>query len=481
MLFNSLEYGLFLVVVLAIYLVVNHRAQNFLLLIASYLFYGLWDYRFLTLIFASTFIDYLAAIWIDAARRQEKNGLARLAFAVSLVSNLGMLAFFKYYNFFIDSANQLLGTLGLPSSLPVLNIILPVGISFYTFQTLSYTIDVYRGELAARRNFLDFALFVSFFPQLVAGPIERASEFLPQVERPRIITRQHVSEGLYLIIIGLVRKVAIADSAGALADQFFEKPGDYSSIQLVAALILYSLQIYGDFAGYTDIARGSASLLGFRLMRNFAHPYFAIGFSDFWRRWHISLSTWLRDYLYVPLGGNRRGRGRTYANLLTTMLIGGLWHGASWNFVIWGALHGAYLAVERLWHDLRRPAETSSNANHATRRRPAPLPVRLLQMAATFAIVTFTWLFFRGGNMALISEFLTGLAQFSWSGEAILLPVAILTLLTLCIDVPQYLSDDEYVWLHFGPVTRGAFTATAVLLLIFSGNVGREAFIYFQF
>ena len=327
-----------------------------MLLGASYVFYGNWDVRFLGLLLLSTLIDFCAGIWIQRGRERENRQLMRRVLVASLGSQLAILGFFKYFNFFVSSADALMASIGFNHSIHTLAIVLPIGISFYTFQTMSYTIDIYRGAFRPTRNFVDFALSVAFFPHLVAGPIQRARSLLVQIERPRVVTEEDWARGLTLFGIGLIRKVVIADPAGALADGYFADPGVYATVPLACGLVLYGIQIYNDFAGYSEMARGSANLLGFELMRNFRHPYFAVNISDFWQRWHISLSTWLRDYLYIPLGGNRKGRLRTYVNLWLTMLIGGLWHGASWNFVFWGALHGTYLAIYHAWRSWRGPA-----------------------------------------------------------------------------------------------------------------------------
>jgi D-alanyl-lipoteichoic acid acyltransferase DltB (MBOAT superfamily) len=330
---------------------------------------------------------------------------------------------------------------------------------------MSYTIDVYRRRMEATDDLLDFALFVAFFPQLVAGPIERASRLLPQLERERIVGTRDVVEGVYLVIVGLVRKVVIADTAGVIADRYFADPASYSSLALLAGVFLYAMQIYGDFAGYSNIARGSARLLGFDLMRNFRHPYFARSVTDFWRRWHISLSTWLRDYVYIPLGGNRRGAQRTYVNLMTTMLLGGLWHGASWNFVIWGGLHGVYLAVHRLW----------------SRRERKYVPMAIAG-PATFTVVALTWLPFRLANFDEFVGYLDHLVSSAVGAELqVVLPVLLLGLLVLLIDVPQHLSGDEYVITRSTVVAAGTRMGVAlVLVVMFAGPAG-EPFIYFQF
>jgi D-alanyl-lipoteichoic acid acyltransferase DltB (MBOAT superfamily) len=393
--------------------------------------------------------------------------------AVSVGSQLAILGFFKYFNFFVAGADGLLQSMGFSSSIRTLSIVLPVGISFYTFQTISYTIDIYRGAFLPTRNFVDFALSVAFFPHLVAGPIQRARSLIVQIEKPRVVTVDLWARGLTLFGIGLIRKVAIADPAGALADGYFADPGSYPSVPLICGLVLYGLQIYNDFAGYSEMARGSANLMGFDLMRNFRHPYFAANISDFWHRWHISLSTWLRDYLYIPLGGNRRGRVRTHVNLITTMVLGGLWHGASWNFVAWGALHGGYLSLHHLWRAWR--------GSHWPAPGTSSLLRRLGGMLAVYVLVTFTWLFFRAHDTATTSAYLHGLFAFVAGGEGAIVPVLVLWALTLAIDVPQALADEEVFVLEWPFPARVAAATAACLVLLVSGLMKHEPFIYFQF
>jgi len=473
MLFHTPQYFLFLAVVLIAYFHLNHRGQNLMLLGASIFFYSCWDYRFVSLLMASCVLDFWAGRYIYRARLAGDRAAMKRGLLASLTGNLGMLGFFKYFGFFVASADTALQTLGFTPSLPVLNIVLPVGISFYTFQTLSYAIDIYRGQLEPVDRFLDFALFVAFFPHMVAGPIMRAVDLLPQMTRPRIVTQANLEQGLLLFGMGLFRKVAIADPAGMLADGYFANPSSFSTLPLVCGLVLYGLQIYNDFAGYSDMARGAAWLLGFDLMRNFRHPYFAKNIADFWKRWHISLSTWLRDYLYIPLGGNRKGAARTTINLFLTMLLGGLWHGASWNFVIWGGLHGSYLAVYHTWRRWRDSREM--------RWMPAPLVSRMISSVGVYALVTFTWLFFRAHDTGTTLAYLSGLSALSPGGEGALVPVLILWGLTLAIDLPQALADDELFALRWAFMPRAAAVAAACLILLFSGQMRHEPFIYFQF
>ena len=469
MLFNSYEYALFLIVVLVAYhLLLKRRLQNVVLLLASYWFYAAWDARFLSLIWISTIVDYTVGLRIQASRDAGRAQRGRYWLGLSLATNLGLLGFFKYYGFFIDSAVDFLQGFGFSASPSTLSVILPVGISFYTFQTLSYTFDVWRGSLAPTRNALDFALFVAFFPQLVAGLIERASRLLPQIQRDRSVASADVSAGIYLILTGLVRKVVIADTAGLIADKYFADPASHGGLELVVGILLYTLQIYGDFAGYSNIARGSARLLGFELMRNFRHPYFSASVTEFWQRWHISLSTWLRDYLYIPLGGNRRGVRRTYVNLLATMLLGGLWHGASWNFVIWGGLHGIYLAGHR-YISARRE------------RSGRPAWSRATGAAVTFPLIALTWLTFRLTDMGALGEYLTGLGRWSVIDLDAVVPLIVLGMILLLIDLPQHQADDEFVHLRLPVTARGLRAGAAVILLIFSGGGLDVPFIYFQF
>jgi alginate O-acetyltransferase complex protein AlgI len=467
MLFNTATYFVFFAVTATVYWMLSHRRQNLLLLGASVVFYGWWDWRFLFLLLASALIDFAMALRIADAHDREDPRAAKRALVVSIVFNLGVLGFFKYFNFFVESAEAALRSVGYEGSLWTLRVILPVGISFYTFQSMSYTIDVYRRRMPATRRPLDFIVFVSFFPQLIAGPIERATRLLRQVERPRRLFRADIEQGLLLFALGLFRKVVIADTAGVIADRYFADPGAYTTVPLAAGLLLYSLQIYNDFAGYSDMARGSARLLGFELTRNFRHPYFSSSMSEFWTRWHITLSSWLRDYLYIPLGGSRCGPRRTYANLMTTMLLGGLWHGAAWTFVAWGALHGAYLTIQHAW-----PRAISAP--------PLQRWPRFLAAVCLFGLTTFTWLFFRAPDFTTAVDYLSGLVSLTPGFEGALLPFVVLGGLTLLIDVPQALSDNEYVFLDWPVAPRAVAAASAAILFLASGS-SHVPFIYFQF
>lgn len=397
MLFNSHTFLLFFAVVLVLYqLPVSWRSKKLQLLVASYLFYAAWNPPFVLLLWLSTIVDWQAAKIIDRASGPWQR---RFGLSVSLLTNLGLLAFFKYGNFALENFQFVLSSLGVYYQPPGLDIILPVGISFYTFQTLSYSLDVYRGKMRAWNSFLDFALYVTFFPQLVAGPIVRAVDFLPQCIQPRRVTSRAVSWGFNLLLIGLFQKVVFADGLLApIVDRVFQMDV-VDPVTAWIGTLAFAGQIYCDFAGYSTCAIGAAMCLGFALPDNFRFPYAAVGFSDFWRRWHISLSTWLRDYLYISLGGNRVGATRTHVNLMLTMLIGGLWHGASWTFVAWGGLHGLYLVAER-------SLQSRAFAANPLWQQP---PVRLVLAGITFFLVCLSWTLFRSGSLAQGFEMLSAM------------------------------------------------------------------------
>jgi alginate O-acetyltransferase complex protein AlgI len=390
-LFNTLDYAWFFAVVfVASWLLVRaRRVRVVFLLLASYVFYAHWDYRFLPLIWGSSTADWLLG---NAIARAPDERRRKLWLAATVALNLGVLGFFKYANFGIDSARSALQALGYQPPEVALRVALPIGISFFTFESMSYVIDVYRRHIEPHRSYVEYLTFVAFFPHLVAGPIVRPRDLLPQLAGAPRFSAEAAAEGLFLIAIGLVKKVAIGDYLALnLVDRVFDAPLGYSALECYAAVLGYSIQIYCDFSGYTDIAIGSALLLGVRFPKNFDAPYTAHDIVDFWRRWHISLSTWLRDYLYVPLGGNRRGRLRTYVNLILTMLLGGLWHGASWTFVVWGAFHGVLLALTRAFREWR------------SRSSSGWLPPRLsraLGVFVTFHLVSAAWIFFRSESFA---------------------------------------------------------------------------------
>ena len=378
----------------------NHRARKVWLLGASYFFYGAWDWRFLSLILASTLVDYVVGRKLEHAVKRKRWLL------LSLTANLGLLGAFKYFDFFLDSGVALLNLAGFDAHESTLRIILPVGISFYTFQTLSYSIDVYRKKLTPTRNVLDLALFVAFFPQLVAGPIIRAVDFLPQLRIKTVFARADVRAAFVLFFVGFVKKACISDGIAHVPDEYFAHPERYDVFSAWIATLFYAVQIYCDFSGYSDMAIACAALLGYELCVNFQHPYFAADITAFWRRWHISLSTWLRDYLYIPLGGNRGSRLFTHRNLILTMLLGGLWHGAGWNFVMWGALHGIALVVHRTW---KSAIPVDAPVRGVTRWLAPPL---------TFLFVCFCWIFFRAASFSDALIAVRGFCLFDAAGEA---------------------------------------------------------------
>jgi alginate O-acetyltransferase complex protein AlgI len=471
--FNSFEYALFLPVVLGVYWLLRHRQQNVLLLIASYIFYGWWDARFLGLMLVSTLTDYTVGRALGATSDERKR---RLIFLVSLAVNLGILGFFKYFNFFADSAAEVLERLGLHASVPTLRVLLPVGISFYTFHGISYTFDVYRRTIAPTRDLLSFAVFISFFPQLVAGPIGRAQRQLPQFENPR--TRpgaEQVRSALFLILVGLFKKIAIADALAPFVERAFSSSDSAGAVTLLVGAYAFALQIYGDFSGYTDIARGSARLFGVELLRNFDQPYLSRSITEFWRTWHMSLSSWLRDYLYIPLGGNKKGRLATYRNLMITMILGGLWHGAAWTFVTWGGLHGLFLSVHRRFG---RPPPMGD--------RPDPPPVRARDVWAilgTFHLVCLAWVFFRADSFGQAYNVLSGIVTFRGGpfpteGLRFLVFAAVAI---AAIDLVQRNKRDETALLRWTAPARGAAFGMMVLAIVLLSGGSPVPFIYFQF
>jgi D-alanyl-lipoteichoic acid acyltransferase DltB (MBOAT superfamily) len=393
MLFNSIPFLIFLPTVFFLYWFVfknRLQKQNILLLISSYVFYGWWDYRFLALILASTLVDYLVGI---ALAKQENNNKRKKLLWLSLLFNLGLLGFFKYFNFFIDSWVDAWQHFGITMHTSTLNIILPVGISFYTFQTLSYTFDVYRKKMAPTSNFIEFATYVAFFPQLVAGPIERAAQLLPQFRTKKHFDFKLAKEGVHLIIWGLFQKMVIADSCATYANAIFDNYQNLNSLSLMMGAVYFAFQIYGDFAGYSNIAIGTAKLFGFNLMRNFNYPYFSRDIAEFWRRWHISLSTWFRDYLYIPLGGSKGSKGQQIRNVFVIFLVSGFWHGANWTFVVWGGLHALFFLPLLLMNRNRKHLEAINL------QKSLPGIREFLQMLLTFMLTSFAWIFFRSASI----------------------------------------------------------------------------------
>ncbi len=474
MTFQTLSFVALLLAVLALYWALGRREQNLLLLVASYVFYGYVDPLLTVLLAGFTLAMYLSALWIPHPGVAVTGKFRRRApLLLAIAATLSVLIAFKYLGFFVDSASEFVDTIGLGTFSNTLNIILPIGISFYTLQALGYVIDVHRGRVQARRNLLDFALFISFFPQLVAGPIERASRLLPQFENRRKATPELIQSGVMLLLWGFFKKLVIADNVGVIADNVFttESPG---FALLWVGVLAFGLQIFADFSGYSDIARGTARLFGINLSQNFRHPHMARSPSDFWRRWHISLSTWFRDYVYIPLGGSRKGESRTGINLMATFLISGLWHGASWNFALWGGYHGALVVIQRL-------LPFSPGLKMAL--RPLAVPV-------TFLLITIGWLFFRESSLSRIWDLLS-VSPADQTAESVELAAFLL------VQVALYSMP---IWLHtaYGALKPGVLPALAsgrlssqvqqmVLgavfftgILVMRRSEGGE-FIYFQF
>ncbi len=476
MLFNSSQFIIFITIVLSLYYLLPHSRRNIFLLVVSYIFYAFWNWKFCSLIALSTVVDYFCGKHIAGS---DNNVRRRILLIISLVVNLSLLGFFKYYNFFADSFSELFALVGLHFSTHTLNVILPVGISFYTFQTLSYTLDIYRGLLKPTGNFLTFALYVSFFPQLVAGPIERARNLLPQFERKRVISSKIISQAAILILTGYVKKVLISDQIAGTVEYIFSNWQHLSSLELFKGVVLFSIQIYYDFSGYSDIARGTAKLFGVELMQNFRQPYFAVNIAEFWHRWHISLSTWLRDYLYIPLGGNRRGKIRTYYNLMVTMLLGGLWHGANWTFVVWGALHGIYLVVYKIFTGVNTHKEKAGELH------PVIYLIKNLHFVVlTYLLVLVTWLLFRSPDISSAAGYFMRIFTFTGGFDWHIAGSLFMIFIVMCImDLPVYISKDDFILEKIPLYIRipiMSVTAALILLILFQQNVNR-AFIYFQF
>lgn len=478
MLFNSLDFAIFLPIVFILYWLVTNRnlkLQNFLIVVASYLFYGWWDWRFLSLILFSTVLDYSIGL---ALQKQTNQVRRKWLIRGSVLINLSFLGFFKYFNFFLDSFIHAFSFFGMDISVQSLNIILPVGISFYTFQSLSYTIDVYRRQLEPTKDFIAFAAFVCFFPQLVAGPIERAEKLLPQFYSKRVFNYRLAVDGLRQILWGLFKKVVIADNCAHYANLMFDHPADYSGSSLFLGAVFFAFQIYGDFSGYSDIAIGTARLFGFQLMRNFAFPYFSRDIAEFWRRWHISLSTWFRDYLYVPLGGSWGGLWMKVRNTFIIFIVSGFWHGANWTFIIWGALNAIYFLPLLLANRNRMNLEIVAQGRILPRFR------EVTAMLSTFMLTVLAWIFFRAENTGHAMTMLSKIFS-----KSILHPVQDLPGLTVMFLfiflLVEWLGREEQhalekFGMHWHRSVRWVFYLAITLCVLWL--IGEEqTFIYFQF
>lgn len=486
MLFNSLPFLAFLFVFLIAYWQLRGTRRLWLCLLGSYFFYAWWDYRFLSLILASSLLDYAIGLGIQ---RASNPGVRRGLLTASVVANLGLLGVFKYCGFFSESLQELAAMCGWQLDWPTLNIVLPVGISFYTFQTMSYSIDVYRRKIAPETNLLRFATYVAFFPQLVAGPIVRASCLLPQLQVDSTFRWTQFETGFALVLVGFFKKVVIADSLAILVDHLFDNPGVYTAVNTVILIGLYAFQIYGDFSGYSDIAIGVALMLGLEFPRNFNFPYFATSFGDFWKRWHISLSEWLRDYLYIPLGGSRHGALRTSRNIAITMLLGGLWHGANWTFVLWGSIHALFLFLQHALSG-RESKSVGLPAAQAETDSSWSRLIRMLwsspQIVCVFAVVCLAWVVFRSADVAqawsVLQQIggLDGLSPSTLQDRIALIRGCVLVAILVLAELAYVLGCWSWLDSRFA-LARPLTCACLLWLIALFGTFESNAFIYFQF
>jgi alginate O-acetyltransferase complex protein AlgI len=482
MLFNSIDFAIFLPIVFILYWFLtnkNLKLQNLLIVVASYLFYGWWDYRFLLLILFSTIVDYSVGI---SLLKQENKTKRKILLGTSILVNLGFLGFFKYYNFFLDNFITAFSFFGTEIKANSLNIILPVGISFYTFQTLSYSIDVYKRKLEPTKDFIAFSAFVSFFPQLVAGPIERARNLLPQFYKKRTFDYSKAVDGMRQILWGLFKKIVIADNCAVFADQIFNNSNDYSGSTLVLGAIFFAFQIYGDFSGYSDIAIGTARLFGFNLMQNFAFPYFSRDIAEFWRRWHISLSTWFRDYLYIPLGGSRGTNYFKIRNVFIIFLVSGFWHGANWTFIIWGGLNALYFLPIMLLN------KNKINTGVVAQGKHLPSVREVLSMTLTFSLTTIAWIFFRAEDIHHAISYLSDIIHPSiLTLPELITPKLEMIYTILCVFILvlfEWMNRDKIHALdiaNYNKSNRWVLYLIIIIMIITFGSFNQNSFIYFQF
>lgn len=478
MLFNSINFALFLPIVFLLYWFVankDYKYQNILLLVASYFFYACWDYRFLFLLVFSTLLDYFTGLKMFDSKTVSGK---KFWFWLSILVNLGFLGFFKYYNFFVNSFAEALANLGMHVEVWTLNVILPVGISFYTFHGLSYVIDIYYDRIKPERNFIDYSVFVSFFPLLVAGPIERATHLLPQIQRERKFNYTTAVDGLRQILWGLFKKVVIADNCAEYANIIFNDSEQYSGSTLVMGALFFTFQIYCDFSGYSDIALGTARLFGIDLLRNFAFPYFSRDIAEFWRRWHISLSTWFRDYLYIPLGGSQGGTWMKVRNTFIIFLVSGFWHGANWTFIIWGFLNALYFIPLLLAKKNRNNIGTVAEGSILPNLR------EFMSMLFTFSLTVFAWIFFRANSLSDAFSFIGGIFDSSLLSFPTVFPITIIVLVIFFIVIEWIGREHQYALQGFGIkwpklLRYGFYYLIIVLIFAFMGK--EQEFIYFQF
>lgn len=482
MLFNSISFAIFLPVVFVFYWFVtykNLKTQNLLLLLSSYFFYANWDWRFLFLLIFSTLLDYSTGLKMQESKTQRTK---KYWFWLSIIVNLGFLGIFKYYNFFAESLADLFLPFGLKLDLWSLGVIIPVGISFYTFHGLSYIIDIYKNRINAERNFVDYAVFVSFFPLLVAGPIERATHLLPQIKKERTFVYTDAVDGLRQILWGLFKKIVIADNCAQFANQIFNSSSEYSGSTLFLGAFFFSFQIYGDFSGYSDIALGVAKLFGIKLLQNFAFPYFSRDIAEFWRRWHMSLSSWFRDYLYIPLGGSKGGIYEKIRNTFIIFIVSGLWHGANWTFIVWGLLNAIYFLPLLI---------SNSNRNNLTivaESKILPTVNDLIKIITTFTLTTFAWIFFRAENIEHALSYVSGIFSMSifkypefpdmFKSFILIIMIAIFMIIEWIGRDSRY-AIEKLACVRSRTINWGIYFIIISIIFIFSGK--EQEFIYFQF
>ncbi|PWW29907.1 MULTISPECIES: MBOAT family O-acyltransferase [unclassified Chryseobacterium] len=477
MLFNSIGFLIFLPIVFCLYWFVfnkKYQNQNKLLLLASFYFYACWDWRFLFLLMFSIGLDYFSGIKIENSKNKRE---AKFWLTLSIVINLGFLGFFKYYNFFIESFADLLGGMGFKVNIWLLNVILPVGISFYTFHGLSYVIDVYKKRIRAERSFIDYAVFVSYFPLLVAGPIERATHLLPQIQKKRTFSYEQAADGMRQILWGFFKKMVIADNCAPLVNEIFTHYQTESPANLLIGAVLFAFQIYGDFSGYSDIALGVSRLFGIELLKNFAFPYFSRDIAEFWRRWHISLSSWFRDYLYIPLGGSKGGLGMKIRNTFIIFLVSGFWHGANWTFIIWGGLNALFFMPLLIMEKNR------TNIEVAAQGKWFPSFKEILQILITFSATCIAWIFFRSESVLQAFEYIKRIFSLELFSLPAQMPVKVFAL-TACMLIIEWINREQFHGLQirrFNPWVRRILYGIIIYIILRYANFGNNEFIYFQF
>lgn len=479
MLFNSINFAIFLPIVFVLYWYVtkgNLKSQNILLLISSYFFYACWDWRFLFLLVFSTLLDYYTGIKMSDAKNETNK---KFWFWLSIFVNLGFLGVFKYYNFFVESFANVISGFGLKVNPASLDVILPIGISFYTFHGLSYVIDIYKSRIKAEKNFIDYSVFVCFFPLLVAGPIERATHLLPQIQKKRIFEYSKAVDGLRQILWGLFKKIVIADNCAQYANLIFNNSDNYSGSTLLVGALMFTFQIYCDFSGYSDIALGTAKLFGIDLLRNFAFPYFSRDIAEFWRRWHISLSTWFRDYLYIPLGGSKKGTWGKVRNTFVIFLVSGFWHGANWTFIIWGLLNAIFIMPSIIFNTNR------NNLEIVAKGKIFPSIKDFFSIVLTFSLTTLAWIFFRANSVSHAIKYINGMVSSSFFSVPEVLPVTVF-LIIICFMIIEWIGREGQYAIENIDYIRNRYVRVfiyyvIVICIAILGNFSDNQFIYFQF